>query len=329
MRWGPLARVSARFAVSGLLLALVARLLDLDQVIGRLRTLELRWVLLALVVSLAQVMILAWRWRFTASRLGLELDRRRAFGEYYLGIFLNQVLPGGVAGDVSRAWRHARATSRRGTAVWAVILERASGQVVMTAVALLCLLALPMASLGARATLIASVIAVIAAGVALLIAGPGRHAGIPHRLWADARRAVLARDAWAPQLASAAILVSSYVAVYVMAARAIGIPTPVTELLPLVPPVLMTMLIPVTVAGWGLREGAAAGLWALVGLGAEDGAAISVAYGLIVLVASLPGLVMLRRGAAAGRDRTGRPAPTGTDDSPGESPDRAIRSGPA
>ena len=63
--------------------------------------------------------------------------------------------------------------------------------------------------------------------------------------------------------------------------------------LPLVAPVLMTMLIPVTVAGWGLREGTAAVLWGVVGLTAADGVLVSVAYGLLVLFGSLPGAVFL------------------------------------
>jgi hypothetical protein len=59
----------------------------------------------------------------------------------------------------------------------------------------------------------------------------------------------------------------------------------------------MTMLIPVTVAGWGLRESAAAALWGAVGLTAADGVIVSVAYGLLVLVGSLPGaLFLMNRG---------------------------------
>ena len=51
---------------------------------------------------------------------------------FILPILLNQVLPGGVTGDVSRAWRHARTDAPAGPAVRAVVLERLSGQVVMT-----------------------------------------------------------------------------------------------------------------------------------------------------------------------------------------------------
>jgi hypothetical protein len=104
---------------------------------------------------------------------------------------------------------------------------------------------------------------------------------------------VLSRDALPFQLISAALLVASFIAVYLVAARAIGVDTDVLRLLPLIAPVLMTMLIPVSIAGWGVREGAAAALWGMVGLTPEDGVAISVAYGLLIFVASAPGALVL------------------------------------
>ena len=64
-------------------------------------------------------------------------------------------------------------------------------------------------------------------------------------------------------------------------------------LLPLVAPVLVTMLFPVTIAGWGIREGAAAMLWGAVGFTVVDGVAISVGYGFLALFSSLPGGVIL------------------------------------
>ena len=123
--------------------------------------------------------------------------------------------------------------------------------------------------------------------------GPGGQSGASdsalQRLVEDARHAVLARDALLPQLSSSLLVVSTYVTIYLFAARAVGVETSWTVLAPLVPPILLTMLIPVSVAGWGIREGASAVLWGAVGLTPEDGVAISVSYGLLVLVASLPG----------------------------------------
>ena len=48
-----------------------------------------------------------------------------------------------------------------------------------------------------------------------------------------------------------------------------------------------------SVAGWGPREGATAWAFAAAGLGADQGVATAVVYGVMVLVASLPGALFL------------------------------------
>ncbi len=316
-----------RFGVSVALLVLLARYLDFGEVMTRLGELSGPWVVLGLGMTVVQVVALAWRWRFTAARLGIDLPMRRALAEYYLGIFLNQVLPGGVTGDVSRAWRHASTPAPTGQAVRAVILERLSSQVVMTMVAIVSLLALPVLSTGSRLAALGVAFAV----VWFLLRSSGRRSGegsLAGRLWADTHRALLAREALVFQMVTAGLVVASYIAVYLVSARAIGVDTPFLRLLPLVAPVLMTMLIPVTVAGWGVREGAAAGLWGVAGLTPEDGVAISIAYGLLVLVSSAPGAIVLSRIFSGGPGRTRRPDPAGTDDTPVGAPDQASGSDP-
>jgi uncharacterized membrane protein YbhN (UPF0104 family) len=301
---------AARVGVSALLLLLISRFLDVGDVLGKLRDLSVWWVLLGLGISTLQVVLLAWRWSFTAERVGVRLSLSQAWREYYVSLFLNQVLPGGVGGDVARAWRHARTSVPAGPSVRAVILERASGQLVMTLVACVSMIVLFLPSTGSATSWGSSgLIAVIAlVGPATVIIshrslrrlalsesapnGPGS-TSLHSRVGADVYRAVLSRDALPFQLVSAALLVGSYIAVYLVAARAIGVNTEVLQLLPLIAPVLMTMLIPVSIAGWGVREGAAAALWGMAGLTPEDGVAISVAYGLLILIASAPGAFVL------------------------------------
>jgi uncharacterized membrane protein YbhN (UPF0104 family) len=301
--------------VSSVALALVARWVDAGVVLDRLGQLDPAWVALALAASVAQMAVLAWRWRLTAARLGLELPMRDALAEYYLGVFINQVLPGGILGDVSRAWRHARAATHTGPAVRAVILERASAQAVMVLVAIVSVLLLPsgvsgMSGTGGSALLrlaLAATAAVVGGATLVALGRLPRSDSVAGRLRSDAHRALLSADVVALQALSALVVVASYVAVFLVAARAIGVSTPTTSLLPLVAPVLMTMLIPVTVAGWGVREAAAAALWSLSGLSPEEGAAVSVTYGLLVLVSSTPGLFVLMRALLEDRGRRARP----------------------
>ena len=283
----------------GLLLGLAWRI-DVGAVVSRLAGMRLEWVVLAVAISVAQVAVLAWRWRFTAGRLGVALAFQAAWREYYLSIFLNQVLPGGVLGDVSRGWRHARAQTHLAApgepAVRAVIVERLSAQGVMTAVGVVSLLGLQVTlEPGSRQAVFAAGAAAVLLVVATLIwiRRQSSASSLPARVLADLGAAHQSGLAFVAQLASAVLVVGTYLATYVAAARAVGVETPLPVLLPLVAPVLMTMLIPVTVAGWGLREGAAAVLWEAVGLTAADGIVVSVAYGLLVLLGSLPGGVVL------------------------------------
>lgn len=292
-----------RVLVTAALLIALGWWLDADALIARFADLRISWLLVALAISVPQMALLAFRWRLTAQRLGLHMTFGSALREYYLGCFLNQILPGGWLGDASRAWRHGRSSpeARVGPAVRAVILERVSGQVVMTAIAALSLASLPlMFGTGRPAALILGGLGVVGILVVLgLVSGKLPGAGVLATLWREARTALLARDVVAVQLGSSALVTFSYLGTYIVAARAVGVDTPFGTLLPLIAPVLFSMLIPVTVAGWGVREAAAAGLWSAVGLTAEDGVAISAAYGLIVLVSTLPGAIVLSNSGPA------------------------------
>lgn len=312
----PRAARSTRVGVSLALLIAVAFWLDIAEVLDRLGQLRPAWVVAAIGVSVGQVVLSAWRWRYTAGRLGQQIPLGRAVGEYYRATLLNQLLPGGVVGDVSRAWRYAGPGGGGGRAVSAVVLDRLSGQAVMTGVAILSGVSLlwgeaigtpgggqgggPVggAAVGSGDGWGGAGWVVAGAGVLLLaFAGPFLIRKIvrfpPLARVADDARTALLGSALPVQLTTSLAVVASYLAVFLMAARAVGVDTPLAILLPLVAPVLVTMLLPVTVAGWGLREGAAAALWHAVGLTAADGVAVSVAYGLLVLVSSIPGLLFL------------------------------------
>jgi integral membrane sensor domain MASE1 len=73
----------------------------------------------------------------------------------------------------------------------------------------------------------------------------------------------------------------------------------------LVPVVLTVTAVPISLAGWGVREGAAIFLFGLVGMEEHDALAISLCYGLLAAVTSLPGgivwLVTRERDRAAAR----------------------------
>ena len=312
-----------RGIVSVALLVAVALWVEPAAVLAEVTRLAPEWVLAALAVSVLQVMLSAWRWQFTAGRVDVPLRFRYALREYYLALLVNQLLPGGVLGDAGRAHRHARQATSKGSAWRAVVIERASGQMAVALLTLVALLTSPLwhAALGGTGLL------VLAAGVValvLVVAALGiwcrRERGPTLPSWCvalgrDVRRGLLERRVWPLQLASSLAIVISYGLVMVCAARAIGSEMPALDILALAPVLLLAMLVPLSIAGWGLREGAAAGIWVLVGLPAAQGVAISLAYGVLVLLSSLPGIWVAFAKRAHATPSSGstsfNPAPTG------------------
>jgi hypothetical protein len=121
------------------------------------------------------------------------------------------------------------------------------------------------------------------------------------RAGADLRAGVLARHTWPGILLASAIAVAGHVLTLLIAARSAGATASLQQVLPLALLVLVAMGLPTSIAGWGPREGMAAWAFGAGGLGAEQGVATAVAYGVMVFVASLPGAAllvvpMLRRG---------------------------------
>ncbi|MGM0637385.1 MAG: lysylphosphatidylglycerol synthase transmembrane domain-containing protein, partial [Pseudomonadota bacterium] len=245
------------------LLGCLAWWLEPEAILGQVQRLSPGWAVLALALTLPPLALSAWRWRLTARLLGLSLGFRHALREYYLALFLNQVLPGGVAGDAARAWRHSRDSGRRGGAWRAVIIERASGQMAMVLLTLMVLAASPLwhellaravkglAASGWFSALVAAVLLLAPLVWQLVRHPPAALAG----LGGDLRRSLLAASVWPKQLAGSLLVVISYALTFVCAARAIGVELPLGTLLALVPPVLLAMLIPLSLAGWGVREG--------------------------------------------------------------------------
>ena len=210
-------------------------------------------------------------------------------------LFLNVTLPGGVVGDVHRGISHGRDVSDVGRALRAVAWERFAGQVVQAVLTVVVLLVLPspvhsVMPFVASAVLVAALVVALVARLRRGRGGSG--AGVWSTAARDVRYVLLARRAWPGIALASALVVCGHAATFLIAARTAGASAPASRMLPLALLAMLVMALP-SVAGWGLREGGAAWAFAAAGLGAELGVATAVVYGVMVLVASLPGAAVL------------------------------------
>src|SRR5579859_4497864 len=238
----------------------------------------------------------AWRWKIVAGGLGVDLTLPAAVAAYYRSLFLNLTLPGGIVGDVHRGVSHGRDVSDVSRGLRSVAWERFAGQVVQVLLTVIVLLALP--------SPVRSLMPLVALGVFLAVLGivlvaRARPDGA-RSTWArlrsaaagDIRDGLLSRRAWPSIVLASVLVVVGHAATFLIAARTAGISAPPSRMVPIALLVMTAMVLP-SLAGWGPREGVAAWVFGAAGLGAQRGVSTAVVYGVMVLVASLPGAAIL------------------------------------
>ncbi len=276
-----------------------------------LRAVTWRAVAAAGTLTVLTTVCSAWRWRVVARALGVDIGLPGAVGAYYRSLFLNSVLFGGVLGDVNRAVTHGRRAGNVVRGLRAVGWERLCGQVVQALVTAVVLLTLPSPVRPALPYILAGV-AGLAGCAALVVRGAARRGRsrltrAARAVSADLRHSLLAPDVW-PQLTLASVLVvAGHTATFVIAARVAGSTAPLGELVALLMVVQTVMVIPLSIGGWGLREGAAAWAFGAAGLGAATGVTVATLYAVLMLAAVAPGASLLLRDAVRRRRDQGQP----------------------
>ncbi|GGW71797.1 hypothetical protein GCM10010503_56360 [Streptomyces lucensis JCM 4490] len=290
-----------------------------------LRRIDAATVAAALGVGVVTTVFSAWRWQLVARELRIRLPLGSAVADYYRALFLNAALPGGILGDVHRAVRHGQSAGDLRRGVKAVVLERVAGQIALAVAGAAVLLTLP-SPVRDEVRDFALPAALAAAGAfAVVLAvrmnrAPGR-GGALRAVLHETRQSLLSRRGGPGIALSSAVVLAGHLAMFVVAARVAGSAAPVAVLVPLAVLALVAMGLPLNVGGFGPREGVTAWAFGAAGLGASTGVAVAVVYGVLSLVASLPGAVVLvarwygdLRGKAA---TTSGPATT-------TRPDRAV-----
>jgi uncharacterized membrane protein YbhN (UPF0104 family) len=276
-----------------------------------LRAVTWQAVLAVVTLTVLTTVCSAWRWRVVARALGVDIGLPDAVCAYYRSLFLNSVLPGGVLGDVHRAVMHGRRAGDVARGLRAVGWERLWGQVIQAVVTVVVLLTLPSPVRPALPYVLAGAAGL--AGCAALIVRRAARRGRPRlaraaqAVSADLRCGLLAPDVW-PQLTLASVLVvAGHTVTFVIAARVAGCTAPLGELVALLMVVQVAVVIPLSIGGWGLREGAAAWAFAAAGLGAAAGVTVATLYALLMLAAVAPGAGLLVGDAVRRRRDQGHP----------------------
>ncbi len=289
--------------VSALLLYFALRLVDLNSIAARLKQVQIGWLALSVVMLIAQTALLALRWQQIVARCGASMALGRLFRFTIIGTFFNQTLPSSVGGDAMRIWLLGKQHDWR-VASYSVLLDRLIGLVMLACVVVVCLpwtFALVQDPIGRIALLAIGLGSLAGWGVFLLLGWERWHFlqrwTLTRHLAASATIAVgILRT---PRTLGSVSLISvlSHILTALCAwcvARAIGADLSFTNAIFVVLPVALIAVVPISIAGWGVREGAMVAAFAYAGLPRSDGLLVSILFGVsYLMLGMLGGLVWI------------------------------------
>ncbi len=277
------------------LLAYLASRIDVRSVAQLMAAASWGWVASALLLYLALQGLCAWRWLLLARVVSLEGTWSRFVRYYYVGMFFNLFLPTGVGGDVYRCYYVARSSADWRRAIISVLADRGVGFGTMCLIAVVATLVfgrVHIPSWMAWALGACVVIGVAAVAVAALAAtGPftSLRTSVPLVVEFFRRPGLLA------VVAGLSILLQTLVIVVnILNGMALQLDVPVVFYFILIPLIAVATMIPVSLNGLGVREGAFVFFLAQVGVPEEQALSLALLW-LVVLIASslIGGLVWL------------------------------------
>jgi glycosyltransferase 2 family protein len=307
-----------RLAVSAGLLAVLVTKIDFADMVPENRSLPgtIAFLVVGIVLMGFSLVLAAWRWQRVLDVFDVHVPLRRLVSHYFAGQFVGNVLPSTVGGDVLRVTRTARDIGARDVAFASVVLERLTGFVALPFLLFLGFLADPDLFTAPNAW-----IALVTGGATIgflvliiIVAGHPNVAGrfTEHENWMRYIGAIhvgidrLRRDPRDAAAALGAAVAYQFVVVSAVycAVHTIGLTVPNAAVLAYVPAVAMAQVLPISVGGFGLREGMLALLLHPLGATTTQAVAVGLLWYAMMLIVSLGGAPAFAIG-----DRT--PAPVG------------------
>lgn len=296
--------LTARIVVSAALLYIAFRGINFAAIQSRLSQISPLWVLLAVLATIFQIFLGALRWREISAECGAPLGTGQAFRYNMIGAFFNQTLPSTIGGDAMRLWLVRRTGTDWRAATYSVLVDRAIG---LIALALIVVASLPWSyelirNAHGRLALLLVDVGAISAGLGFLAFGrlpwswlkkfwPLRHI---HACSVIANQVIFNRGS-GPKIAVLSLLIHVMAVVIAWCAvRSIAAPAAFEQLFMLVPPIMLITMLPISIAGWGVREATMMVAFGYAGLAQTDGTVVSLLFGASsFIVGAIGGLVWI------------------------------------
>jgi glycosyltransferase 2 family protein len=290
-------RTAIKAAISVALMWILLRQQNLSALGHQIAIINERSLFFAALILCVLTVTLVLRWTAVLKALGVPTGLRTTFPLVMIGQFFSQVLPSGVGGDIARTWLARNNGMQLSVAVSSIAVDRLSG---LLALFILVTAALPISGKSLGATLLGGTLLLLAIGyfgfVAIFfvdrlpraldrfkIVRAVRQIGI------DVRAILLGSRTGLIILAYSLANQIGCVFMVFMLSKGLDMKVDFSACLLVVPLANLLQTVPLSIAGWGVRESFLVTTFGLFGGPSEPALALSIIFGFLSFAVSLPG----------------------------------------
>jgi uncharacterized membrane protein YbhN (UPF0104 family) len=290
-----------KIAISAALIAIVLHAFDVRGVVAHFAKVDAATLVGVIAIALSISLLHTARWMAVIEAAGANMKFRTVLQVILIGHFFNQALPSSVGGDAVRIWCARRAGLGLATAAHTVIMDRM--------LSLFSLLLLSAAGLPWLFQIVTDPVARWALSTVLLAGAAGfcgflAISSLPQfiadwrvtqallELAALGRRVVFSFRHFLMTIPPSMLSFMAFSVIIFYLSNAMQLDITLLDCALLVPPVILVSVLPVSIAGWGVREGAMVVAFSYINIPADGAFAVSVLFGLTLAAASLPGSLL-------------------------------------
>ncbi len=285
-----------KFVITAVMFYFLFQYVDFENLVGILAKSHGGTIFIALLFQLASTYLAAYRWRLIMQLLVFKESVSYYVKSYFKASFFNQVLPSSIGGDAVRIIDLTQKGYDKKDSFYGVFVDRVVGLVGLLVLNLLATI-LFFGTFDRDFSLLIIIITVGGiSGFTLLfhlekITFLAKYRGLDlfarlakrlNRLYAD--RTILYKHI----AISVGVHLLTVLSLYSLA-LSIDFHLSFQIFLIAIPPVFLLTIVPISLAGWGIREGAMVGIFMLVGADGTKVMAMSILYGILLIIASIPG----------------------------------------
>ncbi len=279
-----------KIAVSALLLALIVKKAGYGNVVLQVRSADVRYFLASTAIYILIAWLVALRWRILLDGI---FPVRKLFSLHMIGNFFNTILPSSMGGDAVKAYYLYRETKQGGVSFGSVFLDRSLGLFARLFLGLVsgAFAFRELRAIGMHLAVPVLFTAFIGGSLLLIRFRIGRRFGAVRDFYDYVHSCLKNRRLMLKTFLLSLAIQALLIVMIAVLARGIGRTLSFTELFVFVPIILTIMIIPLSVSGFGVREGAFVVLFGLTGVPSSVSVSLSFLWFLSMAAASLIGLV--------------------------------------